>query len=179
MSNFLKTIKSIFPKKSGKIDVNKINIDELLKAQDDKEKNTSIIELDRHVCKLCALGDELSKLNSSQKIFYYNQELEREVNNGGFDQFYSNSSGSYANEVIDSLVAIGANKTAEIVRNANSQFPNGKVPKNRYERYLVMEQIKGKTNAVWGNLDREFFKYEDDLRSLNFEFIRKYINDFR
>lgn len=179
MNNLLKTIKSIFPKKSGKIDADKININELLKAQDPKEKNTSIIELDNHICKLCAWGDELSKLNNGQKVFYYNQELEREINNGGFNHFYFNSSGNYANEVIDSLVAIGANKTAEIVRNANNQFPNGKVPKDRDERQKALEQIKEKANEVWENLDQDFYKYEEDLNTLNLEFVKKYIDDFR
>lgn len=179
MNKFLKTIKSFFAKSSQKVGQDGVDFDRLLKAIDPKDKNGSIIDLDNYICNLCAWGDELNKLNTSQKTFYYNQELEREINNGGFNQFYFNSSGNYAHEVIDSLVAIGANKTAEIVRKANSQFPNGKVPKDRDERKKVLEQIEEKANEVWESLDKDFYKYEDDLNSLNLEFVRKNIKDFK
>ena len=49
--------------------------------------NKSIIELDTFICELCAWGDNLEKLTEQQKIFFYNQNLEREVNNGGFNQY--------------------------------------------------------------------------------------------
>jgi hypothetical protein len=182
MKNLLKAIQSYFSKtfvKSVKADNSGVDLDKLLKAKDPKETNTSIIELDNHICKLCAWGDELDKLNANQKAFYYNQELEREVNNGGFNLFYSNSSGNYAHEVVDSLNAIGANKTAGIVKKANDQFPNGRVPKDRDERQQILEQIRGKANEIWENLNQDFYKYEDDLNSLNLDFIKRNINDFR
>lgn len=179
MKDFLKSIKSIFTKKSGKINATGVDLDQLLKAQDSKGKNASIIELDNYICKHCAWGEELNKLSPSQRKFYYNQELEREVNNGGFKQFYFNSSGNFAEEVVDSLMAIGANKTFKIVKKANNQFPNGKVPKDRDERQKVLEQIEEKANEAWEKLNQDFYKYEDDLNTLNLEFIKKHIDDFR
>ena len=37
-------------------------------------------------------------------------ELEAEINNGGFDQYFFNSAGDKAAEAINALEAIGANK---------------------------------------------------------------------
>lgn len=44
--------------------------------------------------------------------------LEREVNNGGYAQFFMNSSGQYAAEVEAALRAINCPKTADITRDA-------------------------------------------------------------
>jgi hypothetical protein len=55
--------------------------------------NNAIIEIDNHICALCEWGEKLDNLTDQQRNFYYNQELEREVNNGGFLQYFFNPSG--------------------------------------------------------------------------------------
>jgi len=173
-------IKSLFSKKrpanSGSGD---FDIDKILNAKDPKGINACIISLDDRICQLCKWGNELSTLSAGQRSFFYIQELEREVNNGGFKQFYFNSSGNYAHEVIDSLNLIGAHKTADIVKKANDQFPNGKVPKDRDQRQQLISQVERDAEKVWEDLDNEFYKYDDDLNSLNFIFIKRRIEDFR
>ena len=47
---------------------------------------SSIIEFDNYIGELCDYGNSIESLNESQKLFYLNQNLEREVNNGGFYQ---------------------------------------------------------------------------------------------
>jgi hypothetical protein len=46
------------------------------------------------------------------------EALEREVNNGGYSQFFLNSSREFVDIVEEALVAIGCPKTAAITRNA-------------------------------------------------------------
>jgi len=170
--------KKIFRTKNqtGNISGNKEpDIDRLINSAD---SNASIIELDDYVSELCEYGERLDLGTEPQKNFYYNQNLEREVNNGGFYQYYYNSSGDFAHETIDSLKAIGANKTAEIVKIANDQFPEMKVPKDRVERQNILDQIKEKADEIWEELTQKFFKYEDDLNSLNMNYIKKNIRDF-
>ncbi len=60
----------------------------------------------------------MDKLTASQKTFYLNQNIEREINNGGFHQYFINYSGDFAQETIESLEKIGATKTATILSNA-------------------------------------------------------------
>ncbi len=110
--------------------------------------------------------------------FYLNQNLEREINNGGFEQYFRNSSVDNAHETILSLTAIGAYKTADILQQAIDQFPNKQVSRVREERIKTIEQIENAVNEVWNKLDQIFFKYEDDLNALNIAYIKKYKDFF-
>jgi hypothetical protein len=58
-------------------------------------------------------------------VFVCVWELEADVNNGGFDQYYFNSSGDLAGDAVESLNAIGAKNTADVVRQANALFGAG------------------------------------------------------
>ena len=118
-------------------------------------------------------ADTLDSVTGEQKLFYHNQCLEREINNGGFNQYFFNSSGDFAHKTIQSLQTIGANKTADILQKAIDQFPNSNVPEDRTERQEILEQIEETADVVWEDLDQKFFSYEDDLNTLNIEFVRK------
>jgi hypothetical protein len=54
-------------------------------------------ELSVYIDVKCEYGEYLSVLSPQEKVFYITQILEMEVNNGGFDQFFFNSSGDLAN----------------------------------------------------------------------------------
>ena len=148
----------------------KLDLEKLLSTDD---TNSSIIELDNFIGELCSYGDDMDKLTEEQKLFHYNQCLEREINNGGFNQYFFNSSGNFAHKTVLSLKTIGANKTADILQNAINQFPNSNVPEDRTERQEVLEQIQETADQAWEELDQMFFSYEDDLNTLNIEFVRK------
>ena len=151
------------------------NLEELLRAEN---VNNSIIELDDFICELCAWGDSMESLTESQRTFYYNQNLEREVNNGGFNLYFINSSGDFAHETIISLKAIGADHTADILQSAIDQFPDGKVPSDRDERIELVELIEEKANVKWEDLTQRFFEYKDNLNSLNIGYVKKYRTEF-
>ncbi|MCO5250169.1 MAG: DMP19 family protein [Candidatus Kapabacteria bacterium] len=151
------------------------NLETLLVADN---KNDSIIELDNFIADLCSYGDAMDKLSGPQKQFYYNQCLEREVNNGGFNQYFINSSGGFAHQTVHSLRTIGANTTAGILQKAIDQFPNKIVPQDSVERIELVEQIEETANEVWEELDQKFFTYEDDLNTLNINFIRQNKDNF-
>ena len=120
----------------------------------------------------------MEKLTEEQKLFYYNQCLEREINNGGFNQYFLNSSGDFAHKTVKSLQTISAKKTADILQRAIDQFPNSIVPEDRAERQEILEQIQETADIVWEELDQKFFNYEDDLNTLNIEFVRKNTDKF-
>ena len=92
-------------------------------------------------------------------------ELEAEINNGGFDQFFFNSAGDYTEETIQALIKIGAFRTAEIIKKAASKFPDGKPSKDRDERQEELEMISPDSEA-FEDMNEEFLAYEDDLASL-------------
>jgi hypothetical protein len=59
-----------------------------------------------------------SELNEYERIVLAVEALEREVNNGGFDQFFTNSSHEFAPILAESLRRIGCPKTASIAQRA-------------------------------------------------------------
>ena len=167
--------KKLFGSDNKNLSDNKPDIDKLLTSSDE---NNAIIEIDNYVSKLCSYGDTLDQLTESQKNFYFNQNLEREINNGGFNQYFYNSSGDFAHDTIISLQTIGANKTAYILQQAINQFPNSSVPKDRIQRQDVLEEIESIANEVWNQLEQTFYKYEDNLNELHIEYIKQNRSSF-
>jgi hypothetical protein len=144
------------------------NLEKLLKAEN---LNDSIIEIDNFVSELCQWGEELEKLTEPQKNFYFNQCLEREVNNGGFSEYFTNSSGRYAHQTVETLKLIGANKFATILQKAIDKFPNKTVPQDDQQREEIVEKIEDKNDEVWDKLDDKFYEYPEDLNELNINYI--------
>ena len=106
------------------------------------------------------------------------ENLEREVNNGGFNQFYFNSSGDYAHETLNGLNTIGAHRMADILTKANSVWPNQTVPKDWTERQNVQETIEEKADPVWQQCDNDFYEYPDDLAGLLLDYVKQHKADF-
>jgi hypothetical protein len=63
--------------------------------------------------------DELSQ---PEKNYIYVRELDGEVDNGGFTQYFFNSAGNCANEALEAFRAIGDEHAAKLVAKANSLF---------------------------------------------------------
>ena len=92
-------------------------------------------------------------------------ELEGEVNNGGFHQYFYNSAGDNTAEAIQALEEIGAVRMADIVRRAAARFPDGMPPKERFTRQDVLLGHFPDTRVFY-DLDDEFYKYPDNLAEL-------------
>ena len=144
----------------------------------EKEPYEKIMKINERLNEISDYGKNLSKLNSSQQVVLIIENLEREINNGGFNQFYFNSSGNHAEVTVENLRKIGADKTAELVEKANFEWPNNKVPVNRNERQAILEQIENKAEQVWEDCDQLFYKYEDDIAGLLMDFVNANRTDF-
>lgn len=153
----------------------KPDIERLLKTT---EINTAIIELDNYIADYCSYGQELNYLTDQQKTFFFNQELEREVNNGGFHQYFLNSSGAYAHETLASLESIGAELTAGILLMAINCFPEGKVPKDDEQRRKLLTEMSADHLHTLERMDQTFFCYEENLNELNIAYVRKFRDFF-
>jgi hypothetical protein len=58
------------------------------------------------------------ELSDEERIVLAVVALEREVNNGGYSQFFANASGQYASIIVNSLLAIGCPEAANITSGA-------------------------------------------------------------
>lgn len=118
-------------------------------------------------------------LSQPEKTICYIEDLEREVNNGGFDQYFVNSSGDNALETVDALRQVKSVKFLKILETAIHQFPDAKPPRDRDARLEIMEGIEDKTEPIWNALDDEFYRYEEDIYGLMIAYIKANIKEFR
>ncbi len=113
-------------------------------------------------------------LNDIELVLLSVWMLEVEVNNGGFNQFYWNSAGDVANQVVHSLQKIGAPKTAEIVSDANRLFGEAGPPLDRQERQSKLEEIAVNLVEEFESLDLRFYEYPHNLEELMYQYAKTF-----
>lgn len=131
--------------------------------------------------KLFAQRDRFEQLSEPERVFLCVWELEAEVNNGGFHQYYFNSAGDHAQEVSHALETIGAPQTASIVRQANALFgPSGPSP-DHFIRQNQLLAIGSAAEDQMVKLDEEFYGYPppEVLKDLLEPYVRHHAEAFR
>ena len=111
-----------------------------------------------------------AKLSPTEQAFVLIWNLEADVNNGGFNQYFFNSDLD-PNAVPHALCAIGADHAAAMVERALALFPNGAPPTECFARQEVLEDLDPDCE-LFESLDQEFFAYPDDLSVLLAQFVR-------
>lgn len=144
-----------------------------------KNETESIHKIQEILWKKTKLYDDFENLNEAEKTFLYVEIFEAEVNNGGFDQYFFNSSGDYANETLESLKKIGALKTAKLVEEAFSYFPENPIPKDNEKRRKILENIDTKTCEKWNELEDVFYQNEENIGGLALEYVRQNKTEFK
>ena len=88
-------------------------------------KDKILIELSSST-KTKVYKEDFANQSFPQKVFSAIWEVEAEVNNGGFSQYFWNSSNESAHFVVQALEMIGAPQTASICHRAvAAAFPQG------------------------------------------------------
>ena len=64
--------------------------------------------MSERLCAKCGEGERLSVLSPKERTTYAVDAFQREVSNGGFEQYLYHSSGALAGELLDALRAVGA-----------------------------------------------------------------------
>lgn len=94
-----------------------------------------------------------------------------EVNNGGFWQYFFNSSGDYVGAALEGLIAIGARETEKALLKATNLFGGQGPSENRDSRIGQLEELSKKTQARLRALDDAFYKDPDGIEAKLFLFI--------
>lgn len=103
--------------------------------------------------------------------------LEREVNNGGFAQFFENSAGDHARETIEALRTLGAPRVARLVAEAVAVFPDGPAP-DRERRRRQLDRLDDRARAKLDQLDGAFYAYPENLTALERRYVRNHQGQF-
>ncbi|MCK6459466.1 MAG: DMP19 family protein [Planctomycetes bacterium] len=120
---------------------------------------------------------EFERLTLAERVFRAIWELEGEVNNGGFEQYFFNTSGDTAFAVVDALREVGAHQAARIAEQANALFPGSACPKDRAERQKQLGALGPGQKSLLEDLDGQFYAYPDNLTELLFGYVRRHANE--
>lgn len=116
----------------------------------------------------------LATLSKTEQRYFAVSLLEGEVFNGGFDQFFSNSSGDYYQLAVDGLQELGALSSLGLVKEAaHAIFGEHGPPADRTKRWEVMDARAQKLSDVLkryeqtsrlDDLDEQFCRDPDQLQ---------------
>ena len=151
------------------------NIDKALILENETK---SIIAISEIVWKKTDYTDNFKNLTEAEKTFIYVEMIENEINNGGFDQYFFNSSGDYSLEALEALKKIGALKTIKIIEDAFKIFPVNPIPKNNEKRRYILENIDEQTSIKWNELEDRFYESEENIGGLLLEYVKKNKTEF-
>ena len=93
-------------------------------------------------------------LSQTEKTYFAVTCLIGEVYNGGFDQFFSNSSGEFYGLALDGLFEIEAEASAALLEQAKEVlFGHSPVPIDRAKRNEIMPTVANEFATEWKQLD--------------------------
>ena len=134
------------------------------------DKSAVLIDLSESDRTDCGRRD-FAEQSLPQRVFSSIWALEAEVNNGGFSQYFFNSSSDSVAFVVEALTSIGAPLTAELCKRAiESGFPTG-LPPTPEEISLAAADFDDDIHSKLKCLDSNFFAYPNDLTTLLFDYV--------
>ena len=100
----------------------------------------------------------LSSVTQGQSALISLDWCQKEVRNGGFEQFFMNSTGMLSEKALAGFRLIGAECYAELLEQALSCFPDGKAPSSASGRTKILRSIpKEDRNALFDPLEIKFY----------------------
>ncbi len=101
-------------------------------------------------------------LTKEEKTYYSVNILSSEVYNGGFVQYFDNTSGSEYKFAEHGLIQLGAQNSLKLLREAkNILFGLNTIPKDQEQRWKLMRSHNQEPNL--DALDTEFYQDSDEL----------------
>jgi hypothetical protein len=102
--------------------------------------------------------------------------LDAEVRNGGFSQYYFNSSGELAAHAVKAARAVGASELAVIIQRANDLFGKNGPHSDRDKRMVQLSKIDPR---AFGTLETRYYKCSEQLGELLPRFVAANPDAFR
>ncbi len=130
------------------------------------DRTAFLIAMSERLWEKCGEGERLSALSPEERTAYAVDAFQREVNNGGFEQYLCNSSGALAGELLDALRAVGAERVAEIYRPALAALLTVWLEDEEERRKLLDEVLTERVSERLDQCDERFYECSDDLEQL-------------
>jgi Domain of unknown function (DUF4375) len=117
---------------------------------------------------------EYRDLSTPERVFLLIWEFESEVNNGGFHQYFHNSSGVGAPHVVAALKSIGAQATAAIAQRALNAANQVTTWSRDADRQASIKLLPSATRQMLDGLDQEYYACGEDLTPLLYKYVAEH-----
>ena len=121
---------------------------------------------------------DFTELSIQEQTFIYIEIFESELINGGIFDFFYNTSGMYAHEVLEAYSAIGAHESVELVSQALTVFPELPVPKEIFDRRFFMSRLDNNIQEKWTAIESSFLNSNEDIVGLLIDYIKTHKTTF-
>jgi hypothetical protein len=146
--------------------------DEILSHENDDQKGSVLGALFYRIGqKAGARGG--NSLTGTERRLCAARGFDGEVNNGGFDQYFFNSTGDDAELALAALQDMGATAAAALLERAMAVFPGGKPPTDREKRWEAMKEMESRSKPVWEKCDSEFYNCKENIDALCLAYAKK------
>jgi hypothetical protein len=116
-------------------------------------------------------GKSKESLTAEEQIVLAVEALEREVNNGGYDQFFVNSSREFAAIIVGALRRLGCQKTATITQKALDALGTTDLRSDAIENVICVRDEK--RSAKLQRCDDSYYKNAEPIAERLLEFIKE------
>ncbi|MHC4177077.1 MAG: DMP19 family protein, partial [Planctomycetota bacterium] len=145
------------------------SLDELISLECEYRIDSLVLAFEQAIDqKAEAVGME--SLSDEERTVLVVEALEREVNNGGYNQFFLNSK-EFTPIIVDALTRIGCPRTAEITQKAIDAIGIS-VPITPKAIDQVMDEESDQRDEKLNECDEMYYKGKEDIAGRLFEFIK-------
>ena len=122
------------------------------------------------------MGDlQWEELPRGLRIALLVNEFDSQVANGGFQQYFFNSSGEYALETLGILQAVGARETAQLLEQALTVFPNSEPSQDNAQRADQVARLNDDQLKKLESLSQAYYQQNENL----FEVTASYLGEHK
>jgi hypothetical protein len=144
-------------------------VDQLIALEGEYRTDSLVLAFEQAMDQKAArVGDD--KLTDEERIIVAIEALEREVNNGGYGQFFVNSSREYAPIIVKAFRRIGCPKTAEITQKALKIAQKSPMTDEEIQNG-TWEENEERQDAL-SECDRLYFERPENIEESLFAFIK-------
>jgi len=117
-------------------------------------------------------------LNDAEKTVYCIDQLLREMENGGFVQFFHHEAGSRAEDTLVALERIKAKASVALFDQVLDLFPGRAVPSDEDDRTDLFDQIESEHADDIAALDDRFYDSGENLVEMTLRFVQRNLREF-
>src|SRR5687767_7442338 len=152
-----------------------LSVEILAAIPDDKIELVILDYIDTKISDYRVRFDAISSMSEGFQMVHSTTTLETQVNNGGFNQFFYNPSGQYAEMALRSLKLIGAIEYYEVLQKAIETYMKEKENpelQNLYSQRTLEGFSESYRLTSLGEWDERFYSLGERLGQLRIDFIR-------